>query len=71
MHPDLLGEIGSAQWTLCLYLKPLNAALMVKIMLFITREDNDLIVGLEIDQAYRAVWHLSIFVWVVFVAHVL
>ena len=53
-------EIVAAQWTLCLDLEPLLAAIHVEVVLGVAREDDYLIFGGERDQTDRAVRHVCV-----------
>ena len=67
----LLREIESTQWALSLDLEPLQATLCVEVVLGIAREDYDILIRGKGYQTNGAVWHLTVFLLVLGVGHVL
>ena len=68
---DLVLKVKAAQWTLSLDFQPLDSALVVEVVLFITFKGHYLVCWAKIDQADRTTWHVWIFVRVVCIAHAL
>ena len=55
-------EVMSAEWTFSLHLKPIHAALLMEVVFGIARQDQDVLICLEGNEANDAVGHLVIFV---------
>ena len=66
---DILREVSATQWTFSLNIEPLNSTLLVEVVLHIAREHKKFVIRHKVDQTDRAVWHVVIFLLVLFVAH--
>lgn len=68
---DLRTEVESAQWTLCFDLEPLYTTRLVEVVLLVAGENDNLVVGAEVDEAYDAVGHARVLLLVFLVTHLL